>query len=211
MKHWIQTIGLLAVGIALVAISAYGICYGVKAGTAQAIYHDAKYGSAKDDVHAVLNRCEESHSLYPYNYYFSIWTGEKAYYTSFDADKEEARKLLAASERWCDIGLAQNFHNSQLRLLKTHLIERRSLPDAIKYWEAYVEWQFWEPHNHAVLAEMYAKAGNFEKAFEELEWVKGSKHHAETAKKIREAWDKDMKPPAAKRNPAPARVPRGER
>jgi tetratricopeptide (TPR) repeat protein len=192
MKRWIQVIGQFAAGAALVAVSAYGVCYGVQAGIAHSMYHDAKYGDARGDYGQVLNRCEEAHALYPYNYYFSIWTAEKAFYTSFDVDKNEAEKRIAAAERWCDIGLAQNFHNSQLQLLKTRLIERKSLPEAIKFWEAYVEFQFWEPYNHAVLAEMYTKAGDFEKAFDSLEWTKGSKYHDETAKTIKDAWNRDM-------------------
>jgi tetratricopeptide (TPR) repeat protein len=181
-------------GVTLLAVTGYGICYGIQASIAQAIYHEAKYVNVKDDARLVLNRCEEAYDLYPRNYYFSIWAAEKAYYTSFGVDKTESQKLLAASERWCDIGLIQNPYNDQLRMLKTHLLAKDSIPDAIKYWEPCVEWQFWEPYNHAVLAELYAKSGQFEKAFDSLKWVEGSKYYAETARKIKDAWYKDMKP-----------------
>jgi len=181
-------------GVALLAVAGYGICYGIQASIAQALYHEAKYGGVKDDAGLVLNRCEEAYRLYPCNYYFCIWTAEKAYYRSFGVEKNEARKLLAAAERWCDAGLELNFCNSQLRLLKTRLIERKSVPDAINYWQAYVEWQFWEPYNHAVLADLYVKSGQFEKASDSLQWVKGSKYYPETAKKLKDAWYKDMKP-----------------
>jgi tetratricopeptide (TPR) repeat protein len=198
MKHWIQTIGQFAAGAALVAVSVYGVCYGVQAGIAQAMYHEAEWGDARNDYDRVLNRCEESRALYPYNYNFSRWTAEKAFFTSFDVDKNEAEKRLAAAERWCDIGLAQNFYDSHLRLLKARLIERQSLANAIKYWEAYVDWQFFDQFNHSILAEMYAKSGDFEKAFDSLEWTKGSPYHDETAKKIKEAWYNDMKSSATR-------------
>ena len=103
--------------------------------------------------------------MYPYNYYFCIWTAEKAYYTSFEVDNKEALRRLNIAQRWCNAGLGLNAYNSQLRRLKTHLLEKKSPSEAADYWKKYVEWQFWEPYNHAVLAELYAETGDFDKAF----------------------------------------------
>jgi hypothetical protein len=182
----------IVLAVALVGVGVYGALYAIQAARAQAMYHTAKYGAAKEDAKQILRLAEAAQYLYPNNYYFCIWAAEKAYYTSLGADKKEAQELIADSERWCETGLALNHYKSQLRLLKTHLLERKSVTDALKYWNQYVEWQFWDQYNHAVLAELYAKTGDFDKSFDELRWVKGSEHYSATAKRINEAWKKDM-------------------
>jgi len=196
----------IVLAVVLVAVGVYGALYAIQVAKAQAMYHTAKYGVAKENTEQILRLAAAAQSLYPHNYYFCIWAAEKAYYTSLVADKKDAQELLANSDRWCETGLALNHYKSQLRLLKTHLLEGKSVPDALKYWNQYVEWQFWEPYNHAVLAELYAKAGEFEKSLEELRWVKGSEHYAATGKRIAEAWKRDMTLTSPSRRPArPAR------
>lgn len=183
------------IGVVLLAVSFYGVVHAARASLAHAMYHQAQYGSARDNPTGIFRRCENAYRLYPYNYYFCIWTAEKAYYTRFDVGKEGTERRLRIARRWCDAGLELNFYKSQLRLLKTRLLERNSVADAIKYWEEYVEWQFWEPYNHAVLVEMHATAGDFSKALTSLTWVEGSKHYAEASGKLRKAWQREMVPP----------------
>ena len=48
------------------------------------------------------------------------------------------------------------------------------------YWETYVEWDFWSPYAHAVLAEMYARSGNFQRAESELQWTQNSEFYPTT-------------------------------
>lgn len=181
----------LCAGLLLLTLSLCGVVHGTRASLAQAMYHQAKYGSANNDTERIINRCENAHGLYPYNYYFCIWTAEKAYYAGLNSDGTNARRHTAAVRAWCDRGLALNFHKSQLRLLKTRLLENESLAAAIKYWEEYVDWHFWEPYNHAVLAEMYAGAGDFDKAIRSLRWVKGSEHYDKASARLQEAWKRE--------------------
>lgn len=186
-------IGVLG-GVLLSAVSAYGIVHGTRAGLAQSIYHEVKF--AKDaemhDPLAVSMRCNNAHRLYPHNYFFCIWIAEKAYYNRFGPDGREIQEYLRATQHWCDTGLELNFYNSQLRLLKTRLLKRESVSDAVEYWEKYVDWQFWEPYNHAMLVELYAASGDFGKAMESLTWVKGSRHYSHASRKLHEAWQKEM-------------------
>lgn len=184
----------IPIGLLLLAVSVYGIFHGARVGLAQAIYHHVKYGSEAgkvENLRSALTRCQHTYRLYPYNYYFCIWMAEKAYYNRFGPDGKESPELLEAARLWCERGLDLNYYRSQLRRLKTRLLAEKSLPEAIKYWEKYIDWQFWEPYNHAVLVEMYAEAGDFSKAAESLAWVEGSRYYDETSEKLHKAWKRE--------------------
>jgi len=188
----------ILIGLLLLVLSVYGIFHGIRASLAQAIYHYVKYGAGSkvvEDLRATFRRCQDSFRLYPYGYYLCIWTAEKAYYGRFGPNGKEVPERLEAARLWCERGLELNYYKSQLRRLKTRLLARESLPDAIEYWGKYVDWQFWEPYNHAVLVEMYAEAGDLNNALESLVWVEGSEYYEEASRKFDEAWKKEMVPP----------------
>jgi tetratricopeptide (TPR) repeat protein len=189
---WVSLAAILAV------LSVCGLVHGIRAALANTLYFQAKYGSEKDNPTAIFALYEQAHWWYPFNYNFCILAAETAYYSSFAVDPKEAarRRLLAA--RWCDTGLRLDFHKSQLRLLKTRLLATDSLPAAIRYWNDYVDWQYWEPYNHAVLVELYAQAGDFDKALESLALTKGSDSYNDASRKFVEIWDleKTLKSPS---------------
>jgi tetratricopeptide (TPR) repeat protein len=180
-------------GLMLLAFSAYGIVYGIRVEWAQLRYFQAKYGSAKDNPDRIFSLCEKAYPVYPFNYNFCIWAAETAYYTSSEVSGNESIRRRALAERWCGTGLKSNFYKSQLRLLKTRLLAEEDLSDAIRYWEAYVDWQFWAPYNHAVLVDLYSRAGDFDKALQSLEWVKGSEYHEEARRHLQEAWSREKR------------------
>jgi hypothetical protein len=179
----------------LLLVSAWGLWRGAHAVPCQVLYHQAKYGAAEHDVDGILDRCERAFALYPHNYYFLIWAAEAAYYDRFDEEGVERPERVAAAELWCRRGLEATVYSSQLRMLKTRLIERKSLADAILYWEEYVRWHFWSPYNHAVLVELYAKAGRLTDAVASLKWTERSEYHAEARRHLREAWAREREPP----------------
>lgn len=161
------------VGLLLVVFSALGMWRGLTAGAAQICYYRAKYGSVRLDLSQALQLCHKAYQLYPHNYYFSILAAETAYWES-EKSKVDRKRWLRESSLWCDRGLRQNVWKSQLRRLHVRLLWLESPHKAIRSWEEYTEWNFWEPYNHAVLAGMYAKAGDFEKAEAELLWTIGT-------------------------------------
>jgi len=187
MKRILITCG----GLALLAVSVCGIARGTRASLAQIMYYQAKYGSARENPRAIFRRCESGHRLYPYNYRFCSWTARQAYSSSFHVRLQEADRCLSTALHWCNVGLALNSYEKQLKLLKTLLITRKSVPEAIKYWERYVDWDFWEPHNHAILVELYASIGDFHKAMKSLALINDTKYHAEAVAKLRDAWEND--------------------
>jgi len=189
---------LLCCGTILLIIAAIGVFGSARASLSYVIYHGAKFTPPRrhERPEAAARRCEAAHRLYPHNYYMCIWIAEKCWYARYDIDGSESADRVALAAKWCDRGLALNTRKSQLRLLKTRLLAKHSLRDAIAEWKAYVDWHFWEPHNHAVLVGLYAEAGDFAEAARSLEWVKGSKHYAEAHRKLQEAWRKEILRPA---------------
>ena len=185
---WFQTI----VGMVLVVLAFLGVIHGVRAGVAQCLYREAKYGAQAADTDHVVDLCGRAYAWYPWNYYFSILAAEQAYYTADAVTGVARRNRLLQSQCWCDRGLIQNPWRSQLRRLHTRFLWEESPARAIHYWEAHTEWQFWEPYNHAVLAELYAKAGEFDKAEQALKWVQGAPDYEPTQKLVlaeKAAWN----------------------
>jgi hypothetical protein len=183
--------GLRVLALFLAAAALGYTVYGVRAGIAQALYFKAKYGSDRDRFPLIAARCESAWRLYPFNYYFAMWTAEKAYYGR-EADTLDSAMVQSAA-RWCDAGLKLNPYRSSLRLLKMRLLRMQSLNQAISYWEAYVDWDFWNPYNHAVLAELYASGGRWGKAMQALQWVKGSPYYNDTRRTLNELWREQMR------------------
>ena len=91
---------------------------------------------------------------------------------------------MAAAERWCDRGLKLNPFSSQLQRLKTRLLARTSLPDAIEQWEQYVDWHFWDPYHHAVRVDLHVRAGDVKRARAALIWLENTRYYREAQEKI---------------------------
>jgi hypothetical protein len=162
---------LAVMGALVFALALAGLVYSTRASVASHLACKAKYGLPPASVEQVLEACRKAYSLYPWNYYFTIFTAEMAYYRATDVTGEARAERLRQARFWCDRGLYQNGYKSQLRRLKTRFLWEESPLKAIEYWKAYTDWQFWEPYNHATLAELYARAGEFDPAEQSLKWV----------------------------------------
>lgn len=160
----------------------------MRAGLAQAMYARAKFGADRCNLRRILALCASANRFYPYNYSFCFWAAEQAFFASGSPQDREERALARA---WCDRGLAMNPWNRELQILAARLTQRESPARAARQWERYVEWQFWDSYNHALLAELYADAGDIERAWDELEWVKGSRYYENTRTAIRAAWRRE--------------------
>jgi len=151
-----------------VLLSLAGIVHGVHAGLAQSIYFQIRYGAlTKSGTDLMLNACERSYKLYPYNYHLcSIATD----FTFLEADRTSDPAirdgLLSSSGKWCDRGLALDVYSRELNLRKAGLLGagKGGASKAAAHWERYTDWQYWNPVNHYILGQMYIWAGEFEKA-----------------------------------------------
>jgi len=185
----------------LFAVAGMGIVSSVRAAIAQVIYCESKYGWTREDEEYILteedeekvfSNCERAFVLYPHNYSFCTWTSEMAWYGRHDEDGAENPTKRAIADQWCQRGLALNSFDSQLRMLEVNLLIDEELKDAIRKLEAYVEWNFWEPYNHAFLAELYARDGRYGDAIESLLWVKGSRYERDARQRVRDAWTAEI-------------------
>ena len=182
---------LAVIGAALLVVSGAGVVYGGRAAMASRLSCRAQYGSPPAGVEQILAWCREAYALYPWNYYFSIFAAEAAYYKADEVRGDARMERLRQARLWCERALLQNGYKSQVRRLKTRFLWEESPAAAIAYWEAYTDWQFWEPYNHATLAELYARAGEPGKAEQSLKWVEGDPSYAqarETVERERQIW-----------------------
>lgn len=178
----------VTVGLLLVALAAAGVPYSLRASVSQWTYYRAKYGDWREEPARVLVAAEQAHQAYPWNYNLCIWAAESAYYGHWDGALGDRAAAVRLAETWCGRGLALNPYKSQLRLLDVWLTTPHSLPEAIRKWEAYVDWHFWEPYNHAVLVDLYGRDGRYDQAMASLAFVKDRRLEAEARRKLREAW-----------------------
>lgn len=163
---------LATLGVLLLGLASAGILHGLRASMAARLAWNAQYGASGANVEQVLDQCRRAFVLYPWNYYFSIFASELAYYKADEVQGDSRRERLQQAQLWCERGLMQNGYRSQLRRLKTRFLWEQSPAEAIAYWESHTRWQFWEPYNHETLAGLYAKYGEFDKAGRELSLIK---------------------------------------
>ena len=169
----------LSTGIAMVCLSVCGIAHGIRAATAQVLYFQARHGRDKESGGRILTHSRKAHKLYPYNYNVCAIAADTAFSNSRKASVENAtRKLVTQSVHWCNLGLNLNFYDRRLRLTKTILLsdKEETKDKAIRFWEEYTDWNYWNPHNHCVLALMYALRGDFQKAESAASLIKGSEY-----------------------------------
>ncbi len=184
----LQRIPVWIGGFLLLLVCCFGVVHAGRAAASFCVYYQTKYGPSDTLPEVVAARCERAHVLYPFNYHFCIWTAEHAWYRRFAEGGAELSGRVDIAHAWCDIGLSLNPWKSQLRLLKTRLLWRDSAEMALQYWRAYVDWDFWNPYHHVVLAELYADTGDFASALRELTWVRGSEQREAVIRRITEAW-----------------------
>jgi hypothetical protein len=191
-----KKIFLVVFGIILIFIGVLGVNYSIKASRAQALYEQSRYSEKGNTLSPELVYANYIHAtkLYPYNFYFSAYAGEKFFYNlSQYSDDELAQKLNIISDI-ANHGIEINPYNEQLIYLHMRMLEKDSPRAALEYWQNFVNWYFWKDYNHSVLAELYAKVGMYEKAMNELRYLqKNPKLLDHTKHLIDDAWLLEMK------------------
>lgn len=173
--------GLL--GILLLLGATAGVVRAACGAAAAYDYFVAVHGSVRPVPGTVMDLFRKAYRWYPGNYYFSIAAAELAYRKSEEGGTN-AVAWRELSSLWCERGLAQNRHKSQLVRLRTRLLWPDAPAQAMECWAAYTDWNYWEPYNHAVLAELHAEAGNFEVADRELELIRAFPAYQDAAARV---------------------------
>lgn len=183
---------LKGVALVLLLTGGWGTVHAVRVAAAQVLYHAVKYGT-QTDADELLRLAEQAYRLYPFHYWLCAWAGELAYERRMAADGSEQARRVAAAETWCQRGLQVNPYLLELRELKARLLARKSPAAAAAYWREYVDWHFWFPDNHAFLAELYAEAGDFDLALEELKWAQRSSLYETARCRVLEKWEAEKR------------------
>ena len=151
----------LSAGLLLLSISVAGIVYGTRVWQAQRLYFESKYGAASGNPVRILENCRRAHELYPFNYRFCLLAAETTHDSAARLAGAEAKACMDLSESWCRRGIVLNPYPRGFQWLLSEFLWTRSPELAIDNWRKYVDWDFWSPYNHSVLAGMYAKIGDF--------------------------------------------------
>lgn len=168
------------VGFVLLILGGLALKHSFKAGISQWHYYQGKYGSDRGDIRQFQLRCHKAIRYYPHHYRLCMYAAEETLREAEMPGTTNATEWLQTSRFWCERGLALNNYPTTLRWVKATLLSKEDPEQAALYWKKYTEWHFWEPYNHAFLAKLYAKAGLFHEAEDELGWVgKGSPYYAE--------------------------------
>jgi hypothetical protein len=79
------------------------------------------------------------------------------------------------------------------------LLSRSDPAASLAYWREFLDWDFWSPHNHAVLADLQARAGDFEAAWATANGIPDADKRGHARDRVRIAWE-DEKREAARVN-----------
>lgn len=165
--------------------------HGLRTSMAQVRYHRIRYGADRNNPEAVLDGMSFIHRWYPWQDRACMVVASVAYRESRMRNEPADGRFHTAAEQWCNEGLRLNPFKRQLNLLKARLLADRSLPEAITFWERYVQWHFWDPFNHRIRVELYARKGDFAAALEALEWTRDSVQYERARSALRAAWDRE--------------------
>lgn len=133
----------------------------------------------------MLRLAEESFAIDPRNYHFWALAADDAWNARAAAPtREEDARLRAAAELWCGRALKENPWHPKARVLWANILAERDPAEALRYWQGCVEWQYWEPFNHALLAELLARTGDFAAASNTLSRIQGRPYCEETRRLI---------------------------
>lgn len=143
-----------------------------------------------DNPQASSSTCSYAYKWYPFNYYFCEWMACNAFDHRLKGGDGDVEEWLKVAQLWCHRGMNLNPWKRKLNLVRALLLAEKSPALGIMSWQEYVDWNFWDPYNHAIMVEMQSRSGDFDEAMESLKWVKGSAHYQSARQKFVEAWKK---------------------
>lgn len=169
-------LGVLAVGLAL-----WWLPRCVQAERASLRYAEACYGPSSNDVTRVLALADEAFPIAPEHYHFWALAADDAWNARIVAPISNAGESMGRqAKEWCKRALDANPWHPKARVLWASMVAENDVGEALRYWQTCVEWQYWEPFNHAFLAELQGRNGNFALASNTLGRIKGMPYYEDT-------------------------------
>jgi hypothetical protein len=184
--------GTIAVGLVCAAVGLVLSVGMARTSVAHGLYHCAKYGAAAADPSRVEALTERIRDLHPWHYYAFMRAAASANDAAVASAGETRATWLARSRRWCGEALALNPYRRPLRLLHARLLALESPAEGLKAWQRYVDWEYWNPDNHAELARFHLLAGDFDAALSTLEMARGGTRIEAVREEVTAAWRHEM-------------------
>lgn len=191
-------------GVVLVGLGLLGLARGLTASVSHVLYFTLKFGACAESSPEQVDRLAGlAHAFDPLNSRLCALAAIRAWDGRLDAQGREQESRVERAAFWCDRALRLNPYPSSVRLLKAWLLSRRSAREGAAYWQAYVDWDFWDPSYHAILVDLHVTAGDLDAAVSALRWVAGSPHEALARERVADAWrrEQQMPPSAGAREP----------
>jgi tetratricopeptide (TPR) repeat protein len=170
-----------ALGVLAAGVSLWWLPRCVREERASLLYKEARYGPSSNNVFRVLSLAERAYAIDPAQYHFWATAADGAWSARF-APGGAARdaELRDSAARWCRRTLDANPWHPKARVLRAAMLAEIDPQEALRYWRHCVDWQYWEPFNHAFLAELHGRCGDFAQAAAVLEGIRGMSYYEET-------------------------------
>jgi len=178
----ILRLGGFVLFLASIAACLYAVC----AEIGNASYAWAKFGSARLDLDRSMRLCDRAWRFYPRNYFTCSYAAETTFHAP-SGHAVEKEKNLVRSKRWARRGIRLNRYSRPLNLRWAAHLAREDLSLAITHMRQYLELNFWHPYNHVVMAELYAQAGDFDRADQSMYWAEGSEYQRSGWRRVNRA------------------------
>lgn len=151
----------------------------------QGFYYAAKYGSLRSDDPAALAALDAAHDLNAANYNACEHAARLAWDIANRTTGVNRIELREQARLWCDRALALNPYQRSMRWMHAQQLAREDAGRGLSAWHAYVEWDFWQPENHLILADMALNARRLDIAEQALPWAAGAADYAAMAARIK--------------------------
>lgn len=153
----------------------------VRAERASLLHREACCGPSSNDVSAVLALAERAYALDRANYHFwALAAGDAWDALPRTGDAKMADMYRKRAREWTGRALEENPWHPKSRVMWAAMLAESDPAQALRYWRECVEWQYWEPFNHAFLAELLARNGDFAGASNALERIRGMRYYDDT-------------------------------
>lgn len=162
----------------------------------QSLYYDAKYGSLRNDDPSALAALDAAHDLNAANYNVCEHAARRAWDFANLTTGVTQTVLREQARLWCDRALTMNPYQRSMRWMHAQQLARENAGLGLAAWQAYVEWEFWRPENHLILADMALNAGRLDVAEQALLWAAGAADYAAMAARIKAERERATQPHA---------------
>ncbi len=191
-----RTLGV-AIAVCFLPVLLFLTVHAAVMSRSQCLYYQAKYGSLRDDDSAALAALDSAHDIDEGNYNVCEHAARRAWDCAGRTTGEARNAMREQARLWCDRALIVNPYQRSMRWMHAQQLAREDPAQGLAAWQDYVEWEFWEPDNHLILADMALNARRLDLAEQALRWAEGTPGYAAMAARIKQERERAATTPQA--------------